>query len=108
LKRDTRHARRRASLATSSTTIPTDSRASAPHCHACVITLSTEVTHFGVFLAQASVMRARFASNDRSSIRCNTSRRGESKVNARRSGNRHDAAHRLQYFTTKTPIWFPK
>src|ERR1700683_2366469 len=30
-KRDTRHARRRANLAISSTTIPTDSRSNAPH-----------------------------------------------------------------------------
>ena len=45
-KRDTRHARRRASLATSSNAIPTDSQAAAPHCHAGVIALSTDVMHF--------------------------------------------------------------
>jgi hypothetical protein len=45
-KRDTRHARRRANLATSSNTIRTDSRAAAPHCHGGVIALSTVVMHF--------------------------------------------------------------
>jgi hypothetical protein len=45
-KRDTRHARRRASLATSSNAIPTDSQARAPHCHVAVIALSTAVMHF--------------------------------------------------------------
>jgi hypothetical protein len=45
-KRDTRHARRRASLATSSNAIPTDSEARAPHCHVAVIALSTAVMHF--------------------------------------------------------------
>ena len=49
-KRDTRHARRRASLATSSNAIPTDSRRPAPHCHAGVIALSTAVMRFGAFL----------------------------------------------------------
>jgi hypothetical protein len=53
-KRDTRHARRRASLATSSNVIPTDSQAAAPYCHACVITLSTDVMRFDVFLARRS------------------------------------------------------
>src|ERR1700712_4332542 len=41
-----RHARRRASLALSSKSIPTDSLAPAPRCHAPVITLSTVVLHF--------------------------------------------------------------
>jgi len=45
-KRDTRHARRRANLATSSKPIPTDSQAAAPHCHATVIALSTAVMRF--------------------------------------------------------------
>src|ERR1700736_5062130 len=45
-KRDTRHARRRANLATSSNAIPTDSRAAAPHCHGTVIALSTAVMRF--------------------------------------------------------------
>jgi hypothetical protein len=45
-KRDTRHARRRASLATSSNAIPTDSQAAAPHCHGTVIALSTAVMRF--------------------------------------------------------------
>ena len=45
-KRDTRHARRRASLATSSIAIPTDSRRAAPHRHSAVITLSTAVMRF--------------------------------------------------------------
>jgi hypothetical protein len=48
-KRDTRHARRRANLATSSNAIPTDSRRAAPHCHAGVIALSTAVMRFGAF-----------------------------------------------------------
>jgi hypothetical protein len=46
-KRDTRHARRRANLATASKAIPTDSRRAAPRCHAPVIALSTVVMHFG-------------------------------------------------------------
>ena len=50
-KRDTRHAWRRADLATSSMTIPTDSQAAAPYCHSCVITLSTAVMRFGVVSA---------------------------------------------------------
>jgi len=50
-KRDTRHARRRASLATSSNAIPTDSRRAAPYCHAPVIALSTAVMRFGAFFA---------------------------------------------------------
>lgn len=48
-KRDTRHARRRASLAISSNTIPTDSRRAAPHRHVSVIPLSTVVMLFAVF-----------------------------------------------------------
>jgi hypothetical protein len=43
LKRDTRDARRRASLATSSNVIPADSQGAAPRCHARVIALSTAV-----------------------------------------------------------------
>jgi hypothetical protein len=57
-KRDTRHARRRASLATSSKPIPTDSRGDAPHCHACVIALSTVVMRFGAF-SRESLPRTR-------------------------------------------------
>src|ERR1700688_2246366 len=56
-KRDTRHARRRASLATSSNAIPTDSQAAAPHCHVAVITLSTAVMHFGAFSQSFDVSR---------------------------------------------------
>src|ERR1700737_2003627 len=48
-KRDTRHARRRANLATSSNAIPTDSRRAASHCHVSVIALSTAVMRFGAF-----------------------------------------------------------
>jgi hypothetical protein len=51
LKRDTRHARRRASLAISSIVIRADSQASASICHARVISLSTEVTRFGISVA---------------------------------------------------------
>src|SRR5690349_11020880 len=46
MKRDTRDARRRASLATSSNVIPADSQRAAPCCHACVIALSTVVVRF--------------------------------------------------------------
>jgi hypothetical protein len=59
-KRDTRHARRRASLATSSTPIPTDSQAAAPCCHAGVITLSTVVMGFEVVLAVRSARSGDF------------------------------------------------
>src|ERR1700687_4827815 len=48
-KRDTRHARRRASLATSSKVIPTDSRRAAPRCHVGVIALSTADMRFETF-----------------------------------------------------------
>jgi hypothetical protein len=58
-KRDTRHARRRANLATSSVAIPTDSRAAAPHCHAGVITLSTAVMRFDAVLAPRCAPRLR-------------------------------------------------
>jgi hypothetical protein len=50
-KRDTRHARRRASLATSSKVIPTDSRRAAPRCHVGVIALSTADMRFDAFFA---------------------------------------------------------
>jgi hypothetical protein len=52
-KRDTRHARRRASLAISSKPIPTDSQAPAPHCHAGVIALSTVVMRFRAFCSES-------------------------------------------------------
>jgi hypothetical protein len=72
-KRDTRHARRRANLATSSITIPTDSRAAAPHCHAGVITLSTAVMRFDAVLAPRCAPRLRIFqvrdANDRSAGR---------------------------------------
>src|SRR3954447_5633771 len=51
VKRDTRDARRRASLATSSTTNSADSRASAPRCHIRVIALSTAQMRSRVLLA---------------------------------------------------------
>ncbi len=54
VKRDTRDARRRASLATSSMTNSADSRATAPCCHISVITLSTAQTHFRVIFARES------------------------------------------------------
>ncbi|HEX9211938.1 MAG TPA: hypothetical protein VF901_15630, partial [Bradyrhizobium sp.] len=54
VERDTRDARRRASLATSSTTNSADSRAPAPRCHICVITLSTAQMHFRVISARES------------------------------------------------------
>ena len=49
LKRDTRDARRRASLAKSSTLIPADSQPPASCCHACVMALSTVVMRFAAF-----------------------------------------------------------
>jgi hypothetical protein len=49
LKRDSRDARRRASLAKSSTLIPADSQPPASWCHACVMALSTDVMQFAVF-----------------------------------------------------------
>jgi hypothetical protein len=57
LKRDTRHARRRASLAKSSTLIPADSQAPAPCCHAPVTALSTDVTHFDALFAKIVATR---------------------------------------------------
>src|SRR6266481_3242468 len=55
LKRDTRDARRRASLAKSSTIIPADSQAPAPCCHAAVTALSTDVMHFDALFAKIAV-----------------------------------------------------
>jgi hypothetical protein len=49
LKRDTRHARRRASLAKSSSVNSADSRRAASRCHARVITLSTADMRFDAF-----------------------------------------------------------
>ncbi len=57
LKRDTRDARRRASLAKSSTIIPADSQAPAPCCHAAVTALSTDVMHFDALFAKIAVAR---------------------------------------------------
>ncbi|OAF07640.1 hypothetical protein AYJ54_17425 [Bradyrhizobium centrolobii] len=56
VKRDTRDARRRASLATSSMTNSADSRAPAPCCHISVIALSTAQTHFRVIFARESAL----------------------------------------------------
>ena len=49
LKRDTRDARRRASLAKSSSLIPADSQPPASCCHACVTALSTDVMRSAAF-----------------------------------------------------------
>ncbi|WP_144031805.1 hypothetical protein [Bradyrhizobium cosmicum] len=57
VKRDTRDARRRASLATSSTTSSADSQVSAPHCHICVIALSTVQMPFRVIFARESALQ---------------------------------------------------
>jgi heme/copper-type cytochrome/quinol oxidase subunit 3 len=54
VKRDTRDARRRASLATSSMTNSADSQGSAPRCHIRVIALSTAQMHFRVISARES------------------------------------------------------
>jgi hypothetical protein len=54
VKRDTRDARRRASLATSSVTNSADSQVYAPRCHICVITLSTAQMHFRVIFGRES------------------------------------------------------
>jgi hypothetical protein len=58
VKRDTRDARRRASLATSSMPNSADSRAAAPRCHATVIALSTAQTLFREILVRESALRA--------------------------------------------------
>src|SRR6185503_202557 len=58
VKRDTRNARRRASLATSSMTNSADSRVSAPCRHICVIPLSTAQMHFGVLFVRESASRS--------------------------------------------------
>jgi hypothetical protein len=57
MKRDTRDARRRASLATSSNVIPADSQGAAPCCHARVIALSTVVVRFRGDFGRKSVPR---------------------------------------------------
>jgi hypothetical protein len=54
VERDTRDARRRASLATSSVTNSADSRAPAPRCHICVIALSTAQMRFPVISTRES------------------------------------------------------
>jgi hypothetical protein len=85
LKRDTRHARRRASLAISSTINSTDSRRAASRCHVSVIALSTVVMHFDAFFREmtravagaraneASLPRQAIASNAASLIMLNGS-----------------------------------
>ena len=57
VKRDTRDARRRASLATSSMTNSADSQVSALCCHIGVIALSTAQMRFWVILARESASR---------------------------------------------------
>src|SRR5882757_10614448 len=59
-----RHARRRASLALSSKSIPTDSLAPAPRCHGPVITLSTAVLGFGAFFAALPSLRAKRSNSE--------------------------------------------
>jgi hypothetical protein len=59
VKRDTRDARRRASLATSSMTNSADSQVSALCCHICVIPLSTAQMHFQVIFARESALARR-------------------------------------------------
>ena len=75
LKRDTRHARRRASLAKSSSVNSADSRRAASRCHARVITLSTADMRFDGFsrkflhrAAPRSPTRLTRSQFDRSSI----------------------------------------
>jgi hypothetical protein len=58
VERDTRDARRRASLATSSTTNSADSQLAAPRRHIRVILLSTAQMHFRVILARESAYAA--------------------------------------------------
>jgi hypothetical protein len=53
-----RHAWRRASLATSSITIPADSQAAAACRHGVVITLSTVVMHFDAIFAETTLVIA--------------------------------------------------
>jgi hypothetical protein len=59
VKRDTRDARRRASLATSSMTNSADSEVSAPCCHIRVIVLSTAQMRFSVISARESASKRR-------------------------------------------------
>src|SRR4051812_16987412 len=59
VKRDTRDARRRASLATSSMTNSADSRAPALCCHIRVIELSTAQMHFWMILVRESASKRR-------------------------------------------------
>ena len=56
-KRDSEACSGRASLATASIVIPTDSRRAAPQCHAAVITLSTAVLRFFAFSAALPSLR---------------------------------------------------
>jgi hypothetical protein len=66
LKRDLRHARRRASLAISSNVNSTDSRRAASRCHASVIALSTVVMHFDAFFREMSRAMAGVRANEAS------------------------------------------
>jgi hypothetical protein len=58
VKRDTRDARRRASLATSSTTNSADSQLAAPRRHIHVILLSTDQMHFRMIFVRESASTA--------------------------------------------------
>ena len=108
-KRDTRHARRRASLATSSNAIPTDSRRAAPHCHAPVIALSTAVMRFGAFFAavRRSAPKNPY-SRERSHLSRDPGRVNDAPTRGRilhRSGTgRARCARDLHQFKTTAPI----
>ena len=69
LKRDTRHARRRASLAISSSVNSADSQRAASRCHAGVIALSTVVMHFDAVFRENVAHRSRREANRRISAR---------------------------------------
>ena len=101
-KRDTRHARRRASLATSSKVIPTDSRRAAPRCHVGVIALSTADMRFDAFFA------ARRASSRKFLARRGRSRRlgrvNDAPTLRRILDRSGTAARRLHHFKTTARI----
>jgi hypothetical protein len=97
-KRDTRHARRRASLATSSKVIPTDSRRAAPCCHLTVIALSTDVMRFDAFLP------ARCAPSRKFLPRGERSRRPEGLTMRQRGGAFWIDLQRLHPFKTTARI----
>jgi hypothetical protein len=107
LKRDTRHARRRASLAISSNVIPADSLAAAPHCHARVIMLSTEVMHFDMVSAPRWAARQQTCAIERAAQRHFRVNDAPTRLCAL-SRPSTACARNLHQFTTKPRIVMPK